>query len=66
MTPKSIQIETTSHCQATCSFCPHRKMKRKKVVMDDIIFMKIVKHARDMGIQGFYLSVNELPFLVPR
>ncbi len=66
ITPRSIQIETTSHCQATCSFCPHREMKREKGVMDDEIFLEIVKQARDMSIQDIYPFLNGEPFLDPR
>jgi radical SAM protein with 4Fe4S-binding SPASM domain len=41
-------------------------MKREKGVMDDEIFLKIVKQARDMSIQDIYPFLNGEPFLDPR
>lgn len=41
------QIETTNYCNAKCSFCPSRKMTRKKGKMDIKTFhqcMKIMKN----------------------
>ena len=40
---KVNQIELTSRCNATCSYCPHPTMKRKNVDMTREIFDQTLK-----------------------
>jgi len=47
--PMSIQIETTSLCNARCLICPNKDMKRKKGTMDDKTFKKIVDDCKEMA-----------------
>lgn len=42
--PKFIQIENTNFCNATCIMCPHTSMKRKKKIMSQKDFEKIINN----------------------
>ncbi|MBX3414753.1 MAG: radical SAM protein [Pirellulales bacterium] len=41
--PATVRIETTSRCNAACTFCPRDTMNRPKETMDDELFEKIVR-----------------------
>ena len=41
--PPTVRIETTSRCNAACTFCPRDTMNRPKETMDDELFEKIVR-----------------------
>jgi MoaA/NifB/PqqE/SkfB family radical SAM enzyme len=43
---KNVHIETSSRCNARCSFCPHSKMTRAKEVMSDQVFSQVVEDMR--------------------
>lgn len=45
--PKSIRIETTNKCNAKCLFCGHSHMKRKKKVMTQKLFKKIIDDCKE-------------------
>ena len=40
---KIFQIESTNYCNASCSYCPHSKMTRKKGTLTPEIFLQAVK-----------------------
>jgi len=40
--PKVIEIETIAYCNASCLMCPIPSMKRKRGVMSDELFKKII------------------------
>lgn len=42
--PTLVQIENTNLCNAKCIMCPHISMKRKKKVMEQNDFEKIIKN----------------------
>ncbi len=44
--PFNLSIETTNFCNACCSMCPYRLMKRPKKIMDEEIFSKIVRRIK--------------------
>ena len=58
-----MQIETSSFCNAKCSFCPNSTLKRKKNFMTDEIFNLIIKRAKDekLKIERFILHLNGEP-----
>ncbi|MCA9624394.1 MAG: radical SAM protein, partial [Myxococcales bacterium] len=56
--PRLVAVETTSHCNARCPFCPHGVMARGHGPMDDDLFAKIIEDCR-----AFPLPAIE-PFLV--
>jgi len=41
--PPTVRIETTSRCNAACTFCPRDTMNRPKETMDDALFEKVVR-----------------------
>jgi MoaA/NifB/PqqE/SkfB family radical SAM enzyme len=40
--PATVRIETTNHCNARCTICPHKSMSRKAGIMDDALYRNIV------------------------
>lgn len=55
MIPEVIYIETTNLCNANCIMCPNDKLKRKRGVMEQKIFEKIIE-----GFEGVNLSNTQL------
>lgn len=53
--PQFIKIETTNFCNAQCLYCPHSAMERKKGMMQDHLFKKIVAECVDWGIKEIHL-----------
>ena len=64
--PAHVHMETFSHCNAACYFCPYPQLERKGTVMPDELVEKIVGDLTDIPRErSFQLSpfkVNE-PFL---
>lgn len=61
-TPKAIYIETTNKCNAACIMCPHKKMRRDKIIMSDEMFrVAVTKCAviRPVGTQIFFHKEGE-------
>ena len=58
-----IQLETTSFCNAKCSFCPNSTLKRPKNFMTDEIFNLVIKRLKDekLPIERFILHLNGEP-----
>jgi len=54
--PKFIKIETTNFCNATCKYCPHSKLVRKKAVIDWDLFTKIVDEIIKFNIKEIHLT----------
>lgn len=44
--PYNLLIETSSACNAHCLMCPHSKMKRKKQIMDQKTWQKIISRLK--------------------
>lgn len=59
---KIYQIETTNHCNATCSYCPHSIMKRPKGFISNETFEKCM-----MLLDNNYVALHHFgePFLHP-
>lgn len=53
--PFLVMIENTNVCNSSCSFCPHKVMKRKIGVMEISLFKKIVKESVSLGIENMTL-----------
>ena len=53
--PKVVRIETTNLCNARCTFCPHAYMVRKKGVMPQELFEKIVTECAEGGCKVLHL-----------
>jgi MoaA/NifB/PqqE/SkfB family radical SAM enzyme len=44
-----VRIETTTHCNASCTICPREKLTRPKINMLFDDFINLVDQAKDMG-----------------
>jgi len=49
--PFRVMIENTNTCNANCTFCPHKIMKRKIGVMDMVLFKKIIDECKKLKIK---------------
>lgn len=58
-----VQIETSSFCNAQCSFCPNTTLKRKKNIMNQVIFNKIIERIKqeEIDVSTFILHLNGEP-----
>ncbi|MGB9637231.1 MAG: radical SAM/SPASM domain-containing protein [Microgenomates group bacterium] len=61
--PLRLMVENTNLCYANCIFCPHKDMKRKTGIMDKKTFKKIVRQAKEMGIDELTLHGFGEPLL---
>lgn len=64
--PRILQIELTSHCNATCFFCAHTYSERPQQNMDPALFKKIIDEARGLDIEWLYLTGLGEPMLHPK
>lgn len=61
-----IQFESTTACNARCTFCPRYDMTRPQGEMSDELFRKIVKDGKQMRKAFFVPFLNGEPFMFPR
>jgi len=64
--PISVAIETTNLCNAKCSFCPNKDLNRKKGIMEQSLFEKIINDCVDIQPKYIILQINGEPFLDPQ
>lgn len=61
-----ILIETTSHCNYRCPFCPQGRTPRPEAYMTDAFFQRIIDELADMKYRGMVaLNVNNEPLTHP-
>ncbi|MBT6774646.1 radical SAM protein [Candidatus Woesearchaeota archaeon] len=63
--PISVAIETTNFCNAKCCFCPNSTLKRKKDIMSQELFEKIIKDCVEIQPKYILPILNGEPFLDP-
>lgn len=63
--PISVAIETTNLCNAKCSFCPNKDLSRKKGIMQQVLFEKIIDDCKDIQPRYILPILNGEPFLDP-
>jgi MoaA/NifB/PqqE/SkfB family radical SAM enzyme len=61
--PPVIRIETTNACNARCVDCPHRRMQRPVVTMDDALFRRIIDQCADRPCRSVHLHNFGEPLL---
>jgi len=61
-----INFESSTACNAKCTFCPRYEMKRPMGEMSDNTFHKIIKDGKDMGVTRFSPFINGEPFVFPK
>jgi radical SAM protein with 4Fe4S-binding SPASM domain len=61
-----VNIESSTACNASCTFCPRPSMSRKPGEMSDELFHKVVGDAKSMGIRSCSPFLYGEPFVFPR
>jgi radical SAM protein with 4Fe4S-binding SPASM domain len=61
--PPTVRIETTNHCNASCTFCPRESMGRPKARMDQELFEKIVTECADNDCRRIHMHNFGEPLL---
>lgn len=61
-----IQFESTTACNARCTFCPRYDMTRPRGEMSDDLFYKIIKEGKEIRRSFFVPFLNGEPFMFPR
>jgi pyruvate-formate lyase-activating enzyme len=64
--PRLVAIETTSRCNASCSFCPYPAKETAKSAMDQALFEKIIEDCRAFPLAKIEPLLNGEPFVDPR
>jgi len=64
--PFSVMIEPTNACNFSCTFCPHRLMKRKEGYMTLELFKLILARCQEAKISHIYLYTVGEPLLHPQ
>jgi hypothetical protein len=53
--PQVVRIETTNACNAQCTICPHKSLKRPIVNMDDGLFSRLIDECARLGCREIHL-----------
>ena len=61
-----LQFESTSACNARCTFCPRYDMTRPMGSMSDELFHKIIKEGKELKVTEWLPFLNGEPFIFPR
>lgn len=61
-----IQFESTTACNARCTFCPRYDMTRPRGQMSDDLFHKIIKEGKEIRRSFFVPFLNGEPFVFSR
>jgi MoaA/NifB/PqqE/SkfB family radical SAM enzyme len=64
--PKNIMIEVTNACNLKCTMCYHKHMKRKIGFMEEKLYRKIIKEAKELNIENVGLYTTGESFLHPK
>jgi len=61
-----INFESSTACNARCTFCPRYEMTRPMGEMSDELFHKIIKEGKEMRVYRYSPFMNGEPFVFPR
>lgn len=64
--PRLVSVETTSHCNAKCVFCPNNALARDKGPMDQDLFEKIIEDCRAFRLEAIEPFLQGDPFSDPK
>jgi len=64
--PYKINFESSTACNAMCTFCPRYDMTRPVGQMSDELFYKIIKDGKEWGVKQYSPFMNGEPFVFPR
>jgi MoaA/NifB/PqqE/SkfB family radical SAM enzyme len=54
--PRTVNIESTSHCNAKCLTCPHPYHERLQGIMDDDLYIKVLDESIALGVKKIHLQ----------
>lgn len=54
--PRTVNIESTSHCNAKCLTCPHAYHERVRGIMDDDLYAKVLDECIELGVKKIHLQ----------
>ena len=54
--PRTVNIESTSHCNAKCLTCPHPYHQRVRGIMDDDLYLKVLDECIELGVEKIHLQ----------
>lgn len=63
---RHVQIEISNLCNYQCIFCPRTKSVRKKGMIDDSLFNRLLQEVYDFGAREMSFHYSGDPFLHPR
>jgi radical SAM protein with 4Fe4S-binding SPASM domain len=63
----NFHIETTNYCNAQCVFCPHRRMRRRPVIMSDKLFDRLISSIKRESITPLQFELQGFgePLIAP-
>lgn len=61
-----INFESSTACNAECTFCPRYEMTRPMGQMSDELFHKIITEGKNMGVKHYSPFMNGEPFVFPK
>ena len=61
-----VNFESSTSCQARCTFCPRYDMTRPMGEMSDELFHKIIKDGKEARVYRYSPFMNGEPFVFPR
>jgi MoaA/NifB/PqqE/SkfB family radical SAM enzyme len=64
--PRLVSVETTSHCNAKCVFCPNNALARDKGPMEQDLFEKIIEDCREFRLEAIEPFLQGDPFSDPK
>lgn len=57
-----LRLELSNICNHACLFCPHRKMKRERREMDEVLVKNLMQQGSEVGIKKIGLFIYGEPF----
>jgi len=63
---RHVQIEISNLCNYQCIFCPRTKSVRKKGMIDDALFNRLIQEVYDFGAREMSFHYSGDPFLHPK
>ena len=64
--PDKINFESSTACNARCTFCPRYDMTRPMGQMSDELFHKIIRDGKEWGVKRYSPFMNGEPFVFPK
>lgn len=63
--PFRVMVENSNICNLSCTFCPHKVMKRRQGIMNDCLFERILDQCKSFGVDYVTIYGFGEPLLDP-